>query len=200
MQPSKKSGVVLVFFGIAFIAGALVLIWRNECEQKAAQQMSSQIMEQMKQMQADGTASLLATNSSDETQMPEMQINGERYIGWLNIPELQLELPVQSDWNYQKLKETPCRYSGSVQEENLVIMGHDYKRHFGKLRNLPAGAEVKFQDTLGSTKTYTVAGVETVSPQKVEEVVSSEYELTLFTCTYSGKNRTVVRCTAEDAL
>ena len=36
--------------------------------------------------------------------MPEMEINGYRYIGFLSIPDLKLELPIMSTWNYRKLK------------------------------------------------------------------------------------------------
>jgi sortase (surface protein transpeptidase) len=36
----------------------------------------------------------------------------------------------------------------------------------------------------------------TVPPSSVYEVTHSEYDLTLFTCTYGGQARVVVRCVA----
>jgi len=46
----------------------------------------------------------------------------------------------------------------------------------------------------GIEHTYLVAKTEIVEPSSVDAVIYSDYDLTLFTCTESGKERIVVRC------
>ena len=129
-----------------------------------------------------------------EMEMPTAEIDSDRYIGLLNIPSLGLELPIMTDWSEQKLKLTPCRYAGSVYTDDLVIAGHNYRSHFGKLVNLTEGDEITFTDVDGNLFFYEVAARETLMPTAVEEMTSGDWDLTLFTCTFSGSNRTTLRC------
>ena len=70
-------------------------------------------------------------------------------IGILEIPALDLELPVISSWSYSSLRLAPCRYSGSAYKGDLVIAAHNYQSHFGGLRTLPEGSEVFFTRCCG---------------------------------------------------
>lgn len=127
-------------------------------------------------------------------EMTETMIDGYSYIGCLSVPSLGLALPVMSEWDYGRLKIAPCRYTGSVKTDDLVIAGHNYVRHFGKLSGLSQGDEVTFTDMDGEVSFYEVAAVDVLSPSAVEEMISGDYDLTLFTCTYGGKSRVTVRC------
>ena len=46
----------------------------------------------------------------------------------------------------------------------------------------------------GSLTLYRVAALEILPPDSVEDVTSGDFALTLFTCTYGGENRVVLRC------
>ena len=81
-------------------------------------------------------------------------------IGILEIPALDLELPVISSWSYSSLRLAPCRYSGSAYKGDLVIAAHNYQSHFGGLRTLPEGSEVFFTDAVGNRFSYYVAVTE----------------------------------------
>ncbi len=129
-----------------------------------------------------------------ETAMSAAWIDGHGYIGVLRIQSLGLELGVMSEWSYANLKLSPCRYSGSTDEDNLVICGHNYSRHFGHLGQIAVGDEVLFTDMEGESIRYEVITVETLEPTAIGEMTSGEYDLTLFTCTYGGTARTAVRC------
>lgn len=131
---------------------------------------------------------------STKYDMTTVTVDGYEYIGYLTIPALDLELSVMSSWSYPKLKVSPCRYSGSIAEGNMVICAHNYSRHFGRIKNLSEGDEVYFTDMDGNTYCYEVAEVTTLAPTAIEEMTSSGYDLTLFTCTYGGKSRVTVRC------
>lgn len=126
--------------------------------------------------------------------MPVKEADGQKYIGVLEIPILNLTLPVISEWNYARLKKAPCRYVGSAYMDNLVIAAHNYKTHFGNLKKLNAGDSVIFTDAVGNRFEYEVVLTETLMPRDVKEMKSEEFDLSLFTCTVGGSYRVTVRC------
>lgn len=132
--------------------------------------------------------------------MPVRTVDGQDYIGLLEIPAVSLELPVISRWSYEALKLAPCRYAGSAYTHDLVISGHNYAGHFRDLKNLQPGDAVTFTDADGNVFSYEVSFLETLSPTAVEEMTSGDWDLTLFTCTVGGQNRIAVRCESTDEL
>lgn len=126
--------------------------------------------------------------------MPTIVIDGYPYIGTLTIPPLEIELPVMDDWDYTRMKIAPCRYSGSVYLDDLVICAHNYNTHFGRLDKLQQGDIVIFTDAANNVFKFEVAETQVLLPTAVEEMKTSGWDLTLFTCNYSGRARVAVRC------
>lgn len=126
--------------------------------------------------------------------MPEVELDGLSCIGTIEIPSLDIKLPVTSTFNYSLMKQAPCRYSGSVYKGNMVIAAHNSWFHFGRIHSLDPGSKVVFTDALGNKFEYRVVLIETLTPDSVEDMTSSNYPLTLFTCTLDAKNRVTVRC------
>lgn len=133
-----------------------------------------------------------------DTTMKTVEVDGNRYVGFLTIPALELELPVMDDWNYERMRIAPCRYSGTLLGGDLVIAAHNYLRHFGHLMELTIGSEVLFTDISGNTTRYRVAELEILGPSEIERMTAGDYDLSLFTCTYGGANRFTVRCVRKD--
>ena len=129
-----------------------------------------------------------------EMAMPEETIDGRNYIGVLDIPALELSLPIISEWSYDALQIAPCRYSGSAYLDNLVIAGHNYRSHFVSLPQLQPGDSVTFTDMDGNVFSYEVSSLETLSPYAVSDMTSGDWDLTLFTCTVGGQSRLAIRC------
>ena len=132
-----------------------------------------------------------------EMEMPTQEIDGQTYIGMVEVPSLELSLPVISEWTYPRLKKAPCRYTGSIYSKDMVICGHNYDRHFGRLKDLAVGDEVRFTDMDGNVFIYSVCGMEQLQKYAVEEMLAGEWDLTLFTCTKGGLTRVTVRCRLE---
>ena len=126
--------------------------------------------------------------------LPLVTINGLDYIGSISIPKLKLELPVLSEWSYPHLKVAPSVYYGTLPGNDLVICAHNYRTHFGSIKNLKAGDSVLFRDMNGIVYPFEVGATEIVSPFAVADVTSGEWDLTLFTCTLGGRTRQVIRC------
>lgn len=196
----RKLGLLCFFLGAAMLLGAAALFAGNELEnaraaqsvEKTLQQVSDEI--QLRQEQPAPTETIPEATEPTEPTMTVVEIDGYGYIGYISIPRLKLELPVMSEWDDARLKIAPCRYSGTTMEENLVVMAHNYRKHFGPIRRLKPGDEVSFVDMDGVTTAYQVAATATVKPTAVEEVTSGAYDLTLFTCTYGAQTRVVVYC------
>lgn len=132
-----------------------------------------------------------------ELEMPVVEIDGEYYIGFLEIPQLNLSLPVMAgEWSEAKLKKAPCKYDGSVYRNNMIIAGHNYRSHFSYLKKLEEGAEVHFIDAEGNLFKYTLVWTEIINEYDVHKMTENteEWDLTLFTCTYGGKERYTLRC------
>ena len=135
-----------------------------------------------------------------DANMPAVVIDGEAFIGYLGVPELGLELPVRADCTEEGLKNSPCRYWGSLRNRDLVIAGHNYKRHFTPVKNLKPGAKILFRDAENRDYEFVVSAVETVAGTDVEAMIanSGDWDMTLFTCTYGGRDRVAIRCVRTD--
>ena len=133
-----------------------------------------------------------------QREMPEKTVNGLAYIGVLSIPSLNLELPVLSQWSYPNLKEAPCRYSGSLYQNNLIICAHNYASHFGRLKTLQPGDTLLFTDMDDQVVSFQMVEQETLEPNDEEAMTTGDWDLTPFTCTAGGQSRTTIRCESAD--
>lgn len=131
-----------------------------------------------------------AALSGQQTQ----SIENEDYIGLLSIPTLDLELPIMAELNDTNLRQTPCLYTGNHLDGSMILAGHNYTDHFGGLQYLTAGDRVSFTDMNGTKYDYAVISLETLEGTDVEQMQQGDWDLTLFTCTYDGTQRTTVRC------
>lgn len=182
--------------GLLLIAAALFLTGYNIWDAKRAGKSTDQILKQMPDLESGkgGQDEEPDYMKNPDMEMPAVEIDGQRYIGILSIPSVQMALPVMSEWSYSKLRIAPCRYSGSAYSGHMVIAAHNYSTHFGLLKKVSIGDEVKFTDTEGNVFTYQVAGLENLLPTAVEDMDAKSWPLTLFTCTLEGKSRFTVRC------
>lgn len=212
----RNRGTLYMIAGALLLITAGLLFYRNLQEEAQAEVYASRALKQIQkvlpQMEEKSAAIVAAANDPDEnaliaaqteeaqdavaeaTQMQTIQVEEESYIGVVQIPSLNLELPVNSDWSYPKLKRSPCRYAGSYLDDTLVIAGHSVRAHFRGLRQIQVGANVVFTNAVGNVILYQVVAVETLGSTEVDKLIQNDYDLTLFTCTPGGTRRVVVRC------
>lgn len=196
--------------GLLLLSAALCLTLYNLSDDMRAEGAAEAVMEELREAISYSTEQGLsngipAVESKDfpdyilnpEMEMPAQTIDGTDYIGILEIPVLNVVLPVLSDWSYPKLRMAPCRYTGSAYLNNMVIAAHNYESHFGRIKNLSQGDEVQFTDIDGNLFKYEVVEVEILSPDSTAEMTSGDWNLTLFTCTIGGQSRVTVRCALQ---
>ena len=188
-------------FGLLFMtAGALLIavsIYFSYCigqEERLVEQTSRSVLAEMARQldQLSDDPGYVVDPYSQE--MTTLMVDGYEYIGCLSVPALGLELPVMSQLDEYRLKLAPCLYMGTANEDNMIIGAHNYKKHFASLSKLMPGDDVVFTAMDGNIYFYQVASLETLMPEEREKLTDTDYALTLFTCTYGGRKRTVVRC------
>lgn len=209
----KNKGLLCIILGLLLIAAALFLAVYNLYDGQRAGQSARQVTDRLEAYLiseavsgTDGEQEPLGGDASDipdyvlcpDMEMPVENINGIDFIGVLQIPSLELELPIIGQWNYPNLKTAPCRYSGSAYLNNLIICGHNYRSHFGSLANLREGDIAIFTDMNGNEFTYKMVERETLMPTSIGEMESGHWDLTLFTCTIGGKSRVTIRFELEE--
>ena len=210
MRKNSK-GNILIFLGILMILGALGLtgynLWDANRAREAAEQITDQLIDKIDESVKDEETA--APYVDPNTPMPVEVIDGYEYIGILEIPSEDLSLPVMNEWDYTRLKISPCRFTGSYYSDDLVICAHNYDKHLGRLLNIDLGVDVYFTNVEGLTIHYIVTNRETVEPTDVERMIENtgnsetsllDWDMTLFTCNLVGQTRCAVRCSrVEDA-
>ena len=222
----RRAGMICMILGAVLIGAALSLFLYNEWDSTRAEERAEQVLEQMQKQTEDDAEEEEEEEeeeaedeniSGEETERTEQEnaladtddfgkeiisIDGNDYIGWISIPSISLELPVMAQWSEEGLKTAPGRYAGSPSEDNLVIAGHNYRRHFSPIKWLEPGTEVCFTDAEERVRYYEIEETEELLPDQVEAMITKTekdtWDLTLFTCTTSGQARCAVRCRRID--
>ena len=208
MKRKGKAGTIFITAGSLLLAAALLLVGYNLYDEYRAGQTANHVLEALQQQMPETPSDDLQTPENSileqteipdyvlnpDMEMPTQEIEGNDYIGVLEIPSLGLSLPVMSEWSYSKLKLAPCCYHGSAYTGSLTIAAHNYRTHFGPVRGAPAGTQVFFTDVKGRRFSYEVSTVETIEATAIEDAVSEAWDLTLITCTPGGQARVAVHC------
>lgn len=210
----RKHSTLLMILGVLLLLCAGAWSYDNIQMEEEGKTYSQEALVQIEQVLPDmekKTEELLAATSEPEQttllatkpesevthtkQMQTIQAASTSFIGVVQVPSLGIKLPVQADWSAYKLRRTPCRFWGSLEEDTLIIAGHSSDAHFRSLRGIQLGADVVFTDALGNAILYRVSAIETLAPGEGQKLVEGEWDLTLFTCSPGAVGRVTVRCT-----
>lgn len=187
----SKIGIFFMSAGALLIVLSLSLFLWNSAENKRADEAAEKAL--------SSVLEAIEKNKDEypdpySTEMTVKEINGYDYIGYISVPSKNINLPVMSEWDYNRLKISPCRYYGSSKTDDLVIAAHNLRSFFWQILSLEPGATVIFTDMDGIVTKYTVSNVETLRPSEVERMKIGDWDLTLFTCTRGSQNRRAIRC------
>lgn len=197
-----KKGNIFIRVGLLLIAAAFFLTAYNILDGVWAGRKSDLALELLRKGIETASTDSINHMTSDgiplyekypEMDMPLVEIDGKLYVGILEIPALDIELPVRGEFSYRGLRRAPCRYDGSVYLDNMIIAAHNYNSHFGRLKNLNVGDKVSFTDGDGNMFLYTVAEIIQVDGSDIEGMKEGVWDMTLFTCTLNGQGRIAVR-------
>ena len=187
----KWIGIICVLLGVVCLLSSVGFVAYNRWENENAEDIAQDLLEDIQ--------SIIEEKQPEQflpEEMATVKVDGYDCIGILSVPVLDLELPVLTDWSYAKLKKAPCHYYGTYYEKDFVIAAHNYKSHFGRLSELQAGDIVVFTDINNIEHYYEVVLLETLPKNATKEMITSGFDLSLYTCTLGGGSRVTVRCNA----
>ncbi|MGO1580304.1 MAG: sortase [Peptoniphilaceae bacterium] len=176
--------------GLVFILLGLALWIYNLYEGQRAYAFSQEIVDEFDKLNLEEKP---LGPEEDGFPIPKVNIDGVEIIGELEIPKLGKRLPITASWNYKLMKRYPNRYMGERYGDPLIIMAHNYKKHFNDIYKLEKGDEIKFTDVLGRVINYEVEIREVIDGYDVESMTKTNYDLSLFTCTIDSMSRITIR-------
>lgn len=186
-----------LILGLLCLMASAILFYKNQQEEGQAQTASTSVTQILQQ---SIQTHIQSPDGEELTTEVSPSIDGTQYIGILSFPLLSLELPIASVYSDEQLKLTPCVYTGSLTQDDLVISAHNYTAHFGTINQLQVGDEVILLDISGVSHSYTVTLLETIDGDDVDGLYAGEWDLALFTCLYrDNSQRTVVKCDRTDS-
>ena len=200
----KHRGKVYIVLGLLCFMLAALLVVDNQAEDVKAGDESDKILTGVEAQIPDTppeTVFMTEDEESDEEglsgEMRAVDVDGWSYIGTIEMPAIEIKLPIQREWSSAGAKISPCRYKGSVYENDLIIAAHNYQRHFGKIGQLVSGDEVIITDVDGRKFHYKVFNQEIIDTFDIDGMDAGDWDLTVFTCTIGGRSRVTVRCSFD---
>lgn len=140
--------------------------------------------------------------------------NGALYttVAVIEIPKIDITYPViySNDTSVETvddlLKISVVKYWGpeANQPGNFCIVGHNYhnKKFFSKAATLENGDSIYITDQNNETLEYKVYDNYVVEPEDLKctsQLTNGATEITLITCTMTGKQRTIIKARAVNA-
>ena len=111
MRGKRKIGTFFIITGLLLIVAALSLIGYNLLDNYRAEQAAKHVLTALQEQMADegveGNLELPDYILNPDMEMPEVEIDGNYYIGILDMPSLGLSLPIISEWSYPNLRISP---------------------------------------------------------------------------------------------
>ena len=175
----KHKSNFLIVLGMLMILAAFGIFGYNQYEDQSVQQQNEVILETLETKQQEDKTALY--RQYPNIPMPVVEIDGLNYIGTIKAPAIDLNTPVLATYDAATMEVTPALYSGTAYQKNMLMLGHNYQSCFGKLANIKLGDELLFIDN---------------HKNEFDKILSEEepWDFTMFTCTWSGYERVVIRC------
>lgn len=184
----NKVSKYLLSVGTILIILSIILLIKNKVEDALAGIASNKILNIIENKTS------INEEVTNEEEMKTINIDNNDYIGIINLPSLNIKLPVMSETSYHKLTISPCRYYGSVYTNDLIICAHNYTNHFRNLNKLKQDDIIIFTDTSNKDYIYEVKLIEELAPTDITNMIENDFDLTLYTCNYDGSKRITIRC------
>ena len=186
----NKFSKYLIILGILCILLSITLYIKNKYQELDTGKKSKEILDIIETKINVSDKEEIKSNTEDLV----LNISGYDYIGVINIPSLNIKLPIMRETDYDRLAISPCKYYGNITTNDLVLCAHDYVNQFGKISNLKEDDIVIITDVLGNNYVYKVVLTEELNPTDITNMIDSPFDLSLYTCSYGALKRITVRC------
>lgn len=126
--------------------------------------------------------------------MPLAELEGRNYFGKLEIPALNMTMPLLASTDNGGLGISICRFTGSLYQDNLALCGQNSRAFFGRLHRMRIGDAIRITDLEGHRFLFEVCEIVTVRQAELDEALADDWDLTLFSDRKFGDSTVIVRC------
>ena len=169
------SRLCLVLGAALLLVGAVVLIsWQWGIH--SARENAADYVRQIRSLTPAPQGALLEERS--ENAMAVLSIEGEDFVGLLEMPRYGSVLPVAAGWG--DVSRYPCRFEGSVYDGTLCIGATSQKGQYDFYREISVGDSVCFTDMEGNQFSYRVTDIRYEDHADQAALRRKEADLVLF--------------------
>ena len=194
---ARRLSLVFSVVGIVLVVAALAVLSYNLLTSGQTGLDAADVLSRVERQMPEERS--VYAGQAQGGRMPMVQVDGNSYVGVLEFPRFDVRLPVLAAYTDDAAALAPGVYAGSVYGRTCVIAGSNAAAIFGDLTRFSTGDEVVFTDVNGQEFHYRVATFETFSNGEVADIAtpSDDWDLTLFSSSFSGQNQVVVRLVLE---
>ena len=184
--------IIVGAFAVLFAAGALIY---TEVSQSNMRKDAVVAVEKIK----DSIPNVIACVPEERgnNMMPSLEIDGNNYVALLEVPKHKFELPVISSWKSGDVEAVPCRYTGSIYNNSLIIGSSDVDGQMSFVEEMELDDVIYLTDMSGGKYEYKVAAIQHSDKATEEKLKAGEFDLTIFVRSSGESNYLIVRCTAS---
>lgn len=188
----KRKFPIALVLGVSLVAISFLLIVGLQIRTHIGANESRKVVMRMNELLPERTVGV--PGISPNPNMPVLEINDVDYVALMEIPSLNLTLPVADAWNSQKLYSSPARFYGSCYDHSLVIGGVDNAHQFSFCDKIDNGTVIIVTDMTGTQFSYTVSRVDRSKSAESNWLINRDYDLTLFCRDTYSMEYVAVRC------
>ena len=176
--------------GMILILGAVIWVVLDQTAQSQNRENALAI--------ADQLLARLPTSSGsrcyDGRPMPRMELDGSDFVAVLSVPGCGACLPVYADWDTNRIRQYPCRFTGTLYGGSLIIGGSDNPGQLDFMEAIGIGDEVVVTDMNGCQYRCRVSDIQLMEEISTDSLMQTDVPLTLFARDTYGLHYTVIRC------
>lgn len=146
-------------------------------------------------------------NNNEPIKEIKQEIHGNKVVGIIRIPKIELEYPIIETTSIETLKLSITKFWGNQINEigNVTLAGHNNLNGtmFGKTKKLEKGDIIELTDVQNVTLKYEIFDKYVIDPNDIKCILPVEEntrEVTLITCTNGNKNRLIIKAREIDAM
>lgn len=193
---NKKITTIAMVLGILLIVSAMITVIFHHVSQNNNKENVQQIVKDIYSLIPD-VENAVPEAPADIT-MPVMEIDGQDFAGIIEVPAYGKTLPVYAGWNKRKLSKFPCRYTGSIYDNSLIIGAVENPGQFDITKLISGGDEVLFTEMTGLRYPYIITDIYMTKDVSTENLISQKADLTLFIKSDYGSDYMLINCKLDN--
>jgi sortase A len=167
---------ICLFSGIVLLAAALVTLFFWQWGIRDSAERATEAVAALRTVLPEAQGAV--PEARRDNSMPVLSLEGEDYIGILEIPAFGSALPVGARWGNSS--RYPCRFSGSVYDRSIRIGATSQAGQYDFYREISVGDVLYFTDMNGNRYSYVVADIRYTRHAGEEIPDNQDADLTLF--------------------